>query len=563
MFKMIAAWNLTRKPTRLADMPVMTGFAGKSGALALFILCSVQVCAAQTAGTSVSGDATVTIFNRDIMTFRAALMDIPAGDRARRAKARIEDQLAQPGEHKVSIAASPLGPSVQIDGKVSFVVTAGDLDPFAQEKPENAAKRVGEALTAAIEASEESRSLQSVLKSAGMTLAFTLAALTLLWVLKRTRRAGEALLSRLTQRISQHMRWSNLELMHRERIASVVHLVIGFMFWWLVALLAYEWLSMTLAQFPYTRLWGEQLNGYLVGLLAQVARGMVDAVPGLFTVVVIFFIGRAVTQMVDSLAQRVQTGQTTLSWLDKDVVTPTRRITKTIIWLFALTMAYPYLPGSGTDAFKGLSVLLGVMISLGSTNLVGQAGSGLILTYARVFRAGEYVRIGEHEGTITDLGFFVTRFKTGLGEEVTLSNTTVLGSVTKNYSRAAQGAGYVMDTVVTIGYDTPWRQVHAMLTQAATRTVGVMASPAPLVFQTALTDFYPEYRLVCLASPTEPRPRAMLLSALHQNIQDVFNEYGVQIMSPHYFNDPHSAKTVPAEKWFAPPSKRPDENSGA
>ena len=176
----------------------------------------------------------------------------------------------------------------------------------------------------------------------------------------------------------------------------------------------------------------------------------------------------------------------------------------------------------------------------------------------RHLRIGEYVRVADHEGTVTEMGAFTTRIRTGLGEELTLPNALVLGTVTKNYSRAVQGRGYVVDTVLTIGYDTPWRQVEAMLVEAAKRTPGVLAHPAPLVFQTALSDFYPEYRLVCQASPKEPRPRAVVLSVLHSHIQDVFNEYGVQIMSPHYRSDPAEAKVVPQQAWHTAPARSAD-----
>jgi small-conductance mechanosensitive channel len=156
------------------------------------------------------------------------------------------------------------------------------------------------------------------------------------------------------------------------------------------------------------------------------------------------------------------------------------------------------------------------------------------------------------------MGHFTTKVRTGLGEELTLPNALVLGTVVKNYSRAVKGPGYVVDTTVTIGYDTPWRQVEAMLVEAATRTPGVLAAPPPRVFQTGLTDFYPEYRLVCQAIPKDPRPRAEVLAALHANIQDVFNEHGVQIMSPHYLGDPQGAKLVPKERWYAAPARPPD-----
>jgi small-conductance mechanosensitive channel len=226
--------------------------------------------------------------------------------------------------------------------------------------------------------------------------------------------------------------------------------------------------------------------------------------------------------------------------------------------VFALVMAYPYIPGSDTEAFKGLSVLLGLMLSMGASGIVGQAASGLILMYTRTFRPGEYVRVGDHEGTIVEMGMFTTRVRTGLGEELTLPNTLVLGTVTRNYSRAVKGRGFVLDTVVTIGYDAPWRQVHAMLIEAAGRTEGVLDKPAPHVFQTALSDFYVEYRLVCQALQTEPRPRATVLSNLHANVQDVFNEHGVQIMSPHYLGDPAHPKIVARQDWYAPPAAPPD-----
>jgi small-conductance mechanosensitive channel len=223
-------------------------------------------------------------------------------------------------------------------------------------------------------------------------------------------------------------------------------------------------------------------------------------------------------------------------------------------------MAYPYLPGSGSEAFKGVSVLVGLMITVGGSNLIGQGASGLILMYSRTLRVGEYVRINEQEGTITDLGAFTTKIRTGLGEEITFPNAVLLSTTTKNYSRAVKGRGYVLDTVVTIGYDTPWRQVSAMLVEAAQRTAGVLVNPPPRVFKTALSDFYIEYRLVCQAIPEQPRPRAEVLDALHSNVVDVFNAYGVQIMSPHYLGDPGTEKIVRAEDAFAAPAV-PDQES--
>jgi small-conductance mechanosensitive channel len=301
------------------------------------------------------------------------------------------------------------------------------------------------------------------------------------------------------------------------------------------------------------------LTQYLLVMAGNIIRSMAAAIPNLLVAFIIFLIANAIIKLLNSLFERVKTGQIRLSWLDQDTVRPTRRLVAAAIWVFALAMAYPYLPGSDTQAFKGLSVLLGLMLSLGASSLVGQAASGLILMYTCTMRSGEYVGIGDKEGTVVEVGLFTTRLRTGQGEELTLPNSLVLGTVTKNFSRTVQGKGFILHANVTIGYDTPWRQIHAMLIEAARRTAGVLADPAPHVFQTALSDYYPEYRLVCQASQSTAHSRAEALTALHANIQDVFNEYGVQIMSPHYMGDPAVEKVVAEKDWYAAPAVPPTD----
>jgi small-conductance mechanosensitive channel len=232
----------------------------------------------------------------------------------------------------------------------------------------------------------------------------------------------------------------------------------------------------------------------------------------------------------------------------------TRRIVNASLWLFALAMAYPYLPGSHTEAFKGLSVIVGVMVSIGASGVIGQIASGVMIVYTYALRVGEYVRIQEHEGTVTEIGLFVTRLRTGMGEEISLPNTLVLANVTRNLSRAADGKGYVLDVSVTIGYDTPWRQVYAMLLEAAGSVPEIRAEPPAYVVQTSLADFYVTYKLVAHVDAASPASRARVASALHEGIQDVFNRYGVQIMSPHYEADPAAPKVVPESQWHAAPA---------
>jgi small-conductance mechanosensitive channel len=350
---------------------------------------------------------------------------------------------------------------------------------------------------------------------------------------------------------------SRARLMHLGNVHVFTRRLLSTVLWVVAVVVTTIWLAFVLERFPYTRAWGENLADNLFGIAKHVALAIASAVPGLLLVIIIALLARVVLGAARVLFDRAESGRGRIKWLDPDTVRPTRRIFTFVVWIFALAVAYPYLPGANTDAFKGLSVLIGVMISLGGASIFGQAFSGLILMYMRAFRKGDYVRIGETEGTISELGMFATRIRTGLGEEITLPNATVMATSTKNYSRVHEGVGYVVDTAVTIGYNTPWRQVHAMLEAAARRTPDIAETPAPFVRQTALSDFYVEYRLVAYSLLESATNRADLLNRLHGSIQDVFNEHGVQIMSPNYEADPDEPHVVPKENWYLPPAKPP------
>jgi len=502
-------------------------------------------------------EGTLVLFNRPIVTFRASFIGNSPTQRAANARERITALLAHDGAGKVAIEEVPQGSALKIDGALAFFVTEGDADPLQDRAHESVARDAARALEQAIDEIHEARSGQRLLRAgiwAGVGTAIYVASLGLLVLIARvvTRR-----MLRLADDTAGQLRIGGAELLHRERTIRVVRFLLRAGFWAFVLLVTYEWLGFLLGLFPYTRPWSEQLNAYLVETLTGALAATASAVPDLIVVVAIIIVARAINGVLRSFFEGVQSGRIEVGWLDADSARPTRRLVTIAVWIFALVMAYPYIPGSDSDAFKGLSVLIGLMISVGASGIVGQAASGMILMYTRTYRPGEYVRIGDHEGTVVEMGMFTSRIRTGLGEELTLPNSLVLSSVTRNYSRAVKGAGFVIDTAVTIGYDAPWRQVHAMLIEAARRTEGVLPDPPPRVFQTGLSDFYVEYRLVCQAIPTDPRPRAELLSALHANVQDVFNEHGVQIMSPHYLGDPAEMKVVPKAKWYASPAEPP------
>ena len=312
-------------------------------------------------------------------------------------------------------------------------------------------------------------------------------------------------------------------------------------------LVAEEWLRFVLGQFGFTRPWADAMTGWMLDLLRGWGHSIAGALPGLFAAILIFLLARLLTHTVSLTFRGVAEGRFQLFGIDQVLAEPTRKLVNVVIWLFALAMAYPYLPGSDTDAFKGLSVLVGLMVSLGASGIVGQAAGGFTILYSRTMSVGDYVRSGEVEGVVLQIGLFTTRLRTIAGVEVSIPNNVVLSGQLHNFSRHPDGPGMWMETGVTIGYDTPWRQVHRLLLTAASRTPGVAREPAPFVLQTVLSDFYVDYRLRVRVD--DPLRRFAVLSELHAQIQDAFNAAGVQIMSPNYEADPDRPKLVPREHW--------------
>ncbi len=490
-------------------------------------------------------EAPVVVFNRTVTVYRASFLGSDPADRARRAQNNLRELLARDGPLEVTVREEPPGKVLLLDGTFALIVVAGDADRLGGETLDTAVERAVTVLRQVIDETRESRDRGHLLRAFAIALGVTVLCAGAAWLILQVQRRLRRQTARLLAGRAQALRVGGTPLLHVATLVALVGRLIRLVSWALLLVVAYEWLSTVLAQFPYTRPWSEQLQSYLLGVVTQIGGGILQSLPELLIALTIFVIARAVLGLIYPFLDRVRDGQASVGWLDADSARPTRTLLTVGVWLFALVMAYPYLPGAESDAFKGMSVLIGLMITVGGSSLIGQGASGLILTYSRTLKVGEYVRVGEHEGTVTELGTFTTRMRTGLGEEVTLPNALVLGTATKNYSRSVQGRGYIVDTSVTIGYDTPWRQIESMLIEAAGRTPGILQTPAPMVFQVGLLDFYVEYRLVCQAVPAEPRPRALVLTALHRNIQDVFNEHGVQIMSPHYIADPEQPKVVP------------------
>jgi small-conductance mechanosensitive channel len=493
--------------------------------------------------------------NREITTLRSQVMGHSPGERAKLAGLRIHEVLRKTPSDSVRIKAAAGVAAVAVGDEAVFVLTPYDLDVERGETLAAGAEQAAANLRVAIAAYREQRSGRRLIRAAAGTAIATGIAILLLWGLGKVRRRLVAAVHRMT---TERLRGGPESV----ATASARHLSVamgrGIDFAGIIAglFLAYGWLTFCLRAFPYTRPWGEQLRSYLLSSLASIVLAAVQAIPGLFTVAVIFFLIRFATQVVNRLFSAIEHSTLTVGWIEPEIASPTRRIVNVLLWLFAVLLAYPYLPGSGSDAFKGLSVFVGLIVSLGSSGVVNQAMSGFVLMYARMLKRGDWVKIGNTEGVVTNLGLLSTKIKTRWAEEVSIPNSVVLSDTTKNFSRYADGL--MIATRVSIGYTAPWRQVHAMLERAAARTQGVRQDRPPFVRQLELGDFYVVYELnITVESPAE---RIATATRLHANIQDEFNQHGVQILSPHYEADPSRPAIVPPDQWHASPAapEKPD-----
>lgn len=284
--------------------------------------------------------------------------------------------------------------------------------------------------------------------------------------------------------------------------------------------------------FPQTEKLAYQIFSYIWNPVKSIFGGVIDYIPNLFTIFVICLAVKYLVRLVHYLATEVQSDRLKLNGFYPDWAMPTFHIIRFLLYAFMIAMIYPYLPGSDSGVFQGISVFVGLIVSLGSSTVIGNIIAGLVITYMRPFKLGDRIKLNDTTGNVIEKTPLVTRIRTPKNELVTIPNSFIMSSHTVNYSASARTYGLIIHAEVSIGYDVPWRKVHSLLLKAAQATQGVAADPEPFVLETELQDWYPVYQIN--AYITEADQLAQIYSNLYQSIQDVFAEADVEIMSPHY-----------------------------
>lgn len=328
--------------------------------------------------------------------------------------------------------------------------------------------------------------------------------------------------------------YNNITMLSPQRQQFVVMRLYGFVKIIALILIVYFSLPLLFSIFPATEDYTTTLLRWVLSPAKLAFLGFVGFLPSLFAIIVIIVIFKYALKIIKFFFDEIKKENIKIDGFYSDWAMPTFNIIRFLMMAFMLVIIFPYLPGSDSPIFKGVSVFVGVLFSLGSSNAIANMVAGLVITYMRPFKIGDFIKIGDVSGEVIEKTALVTRVRTPKFEDITIPNATVLSSTSTNFSANTKNAsnGLLIHTTVTIGYDVPWKDIHKALIEAALKTDMIEQTPAPFVLQTSLDDFYVSYQVNVYTKEPTKQPR--IYSSLHQNIQDSFNAAGIEIMSPHY-----------------------------
>jgi len=493
----------------------------------------------------------VRLGDRTVVYVRQGLGALTAARRAAEISERLQRLADDPRiePFKVVVEETPASSDLLVGNEILVSVLDVDARDFAPATRYQVALSAAQRIEEAVLRYRAERAPVALAIDAAKSGAVILAAGLLLLLFHRIYRKGRQLVLDSATRQLEKVETKTKRALRVQQLSLPLLLlmrVVQAIVW--IAVL-YGALSLALSFFPHTRSAARRIDDFILAPLAQLGFGVLEALPGLVVVVVIFLIARWVIRGNRFLFAQIERKRVQIEGFYPEWARPTQRIVTLVVLVVAVIMAYPYVPGSKSPAFQGIAIFLGLLGSLGATGVVSNLINGLIITYMRSFRIGDLVRIGDTMGVVTESTLIVTRLRTAKNVEISVPNSLVLSGQVINYSVSGKP---LLTTQVTIGYDTPWRQVHAMLLAAAEATKDVESDPQPFVLQTALDDFYVRYELNFSVSELVRLPA--IVSELHQRIQDEFNVRGVQIMSPHFVMNPDVPAVVPRERWYTDPA---------
>lgn len=491
-------------------------------------------------------------FEGKVLFYVRGITSFPAEERAQIISERIKNIAENDSINSGSLRMEELSDRTNILADKEFIVSILDTDAEIEGLDRSiVAEVIKTNIVKAINSYRYERSSGVLLKKVLFAAGATVLLLILLFLFNRiSSRLDNLLQARLKSRIDG-FEAKSFNLVQSKQLWTALRGFIKSVKIFFIVVLIFFYLEYVLKLFPLTKPFADDLFSLILSPLGSLGMGFVAALPNIFFLIVLFVVTRYLLKLIKLFFSGVTQGTISFANFDPEWSLPTYKIVRLIIIVLAIVVAYPYIPGSDSDAFKGISVLLGIMFSIGSSSFISNIIAGYSLTYRRAFKIGDRIKVDDAFGDVVDMKLYVTRLRSVKNEEIIIPNSSLINSNVINYSSLAKQQGLILHTTVGIGYETPWRLVEEMLKTAADRTEGLLKQPPPFVIQKLLGDFAVTYEINAYCD--NPNKMMLVYSLLHQNILDVFNENNVQIMTPAYEGDPAEPKVVPKEKWFPAP----------
>ena len=422
---------------------------------------------------------------------------------------------------------------LSIDQEVILTVTERDAKAY-RSTPEVLAQQALQKIQVAIAQYRQDRKPEQLLKNIIYTVIATFSFLIISFAVIKISGKLFPFIRRLIESLTPGIQIGNIEIVSSSKISFFWLRVLRMIRLFILFLLTFNYATFVLRLFPWTRVFGESILGYFSRSLELVLSSIGKYLPNAFIITIIIFVTYYLIRLIKPFFTAIERGNLVIPGFYTDWAKPTYNLLLVIIIALAAIVAFPYLPGFDSPAFRGVSVFLGLLLSLGSTSAIANVIGGIILIYTRAFRIGDHIQVGDVIGDLIEKNFLVIRICTPTNKIITIPNSSLLSSNVINFSISSRelNRNLIIQTTITLGYDLPWRKAHKTLIEAALETDHILKEPAPFVLQTSLDNFYISYQLN--AYTNQPNLMVIIYSELHQNIQDKCNEAGIEILSPSY-----------------------------
>ena len=474
-------------------------------------------------------------FGDTLFTIYTRIVSFGPKERAAAINSKIESLYSEFDFNPDSLVVGRSETSSEIYYGEMMVMSVNELEAlWFDMKTETLAAQYRDIISQAVVNERKAHSIISVILRIAAIFAIILGIyLLILLINKLFKRLNQKIID-VKDQVLKGIRFKGYQFLDSDRELQVILFVVRIIRLLFIAIALYITLPLMFSVFPWSQGIAETLIGWITTPLKRVFGGLLAYLPNLFTILVIAGVTHYVVKFLKFISVEIENEVLKVPGFYPDWAKPTFNIVRFLLYAFSFIIIFPYLPGSDSPIFQGVSVFIGILFSLGSSSAISNAVAGLVITYMRPFKAGDRIRIGEVTGDVIEKSLLVTRIRTVKNEAITIPNSAILAGHTINYTTSAKERGLILHTTVTIGYDVPWRQVHELLMAAARATEGVSTEEhrAPFVLQTSLDDFYVSYQINIYTAHSHKI--ATIYSELHQHIQDSFQEAGVEIMSPHY-----------------------------